>query len=38
MFRDMAGGLDDYFEERARADERARYADEPDVVVVQSAA
>jgi hypothetical protein len=38
MFRDMAGGLDDYFEERARTDERARYPDEPDVVVVQSAA
>ncbi len=43
MFRDAAGGLDAYYDERARyADERARYADEqarePDVVLVQGAA
>ena len=37
MFRDMAGGLDEYFEERARNDERAAYI-EPEYVVVQGAA
>jgi hypothetical protein len=36
MFRDMAGGLDDYFAERARNDERSYI--EPDVIVVQDAA
>jgi hypothetical protein len=38
MFRDMAGGLDGYYAERARNDERMRYVDEPDVIVVQGAA